>query len=160
MSDPEREEKNKKTVEQLLRLQDEIETRARSQLGVLETKATKTFQDLRVMIWATFAIGILLIVTSLLLFIFQQRTLEVLGLSTLGAADWLALFLYKPMDRLQKANADFSQQVLILKAGILSPHLELLAMNVNQPETVITASKNIRTAAVDIARAIQEFVES
>jgi uncharacterized membrane protein (DUF106 family) len=159
MDDDERMEANKETVAKLKRLQDDIQTRTQKQMAVLQSKARKTFRDLRAMIWVTFLFGVVLIVAALLLFLFQQRTLEVLGLGSLGVADWLALFLYKPMDRLQKANADFAQQVMILKSWVLATHLQLLAMNVNEPDTVRAAAKNVRTAAVEAARAIQEFVE-
>lgn len=160
MTDQERLRKNAETVERLTGLEGEIEAKARAQMSLLEETARNTFRDLRAMIWVTFGFGLFLLLTSITLFIFQERTLEVLGLSGVGIADLVALLLYKPMDRLQKANADFSQQVLILKSGALSPHLELLAMNVNDPATVIAASKNIRAAAVEMARAIQEFIES
>ena len=160
MSDDERAEANRKTVETLKAVQAGIETTTSVQLDRVQVTTAKTFRALGRMIWITFAFGLALTVSSLLLFIFYQRTLEVLGLGTLGVADWLALFFYKPMDRLQKANADFAQQLIILKSWVLSVNLQLLAMRVNDPPTVIEAAKNVQAATVESAESIQRFIEA
>ncbi len=74
-------------------------------------------------------------------------------------ANLFALFLYKPMDRLQKANADFSQQIMILKSWVLATNLQLRAMDVNEPKSVISAAENIKGLAVELAKAIQTLLE-
>lgn len=150
---------NKKTIEEVKRLQRDINEMDAKLFPLLKEKAARTFRDLRAMVWVAFTIGVVLIVVSLLLFIFQERSLEVFGLSTLGVADLFALFLYKPMDRLQKANADFSQQVMILKSWVLATNLQLRAMDVNEPKSVIIAAENIKGLAVDLAKAIQTLLE-
>jgi hypothetical protein len=91
--------------------------------------------------------------------VFGEQTLEILGLSTIGVADWIALFLYKPMDRLQKANVDYVQQLTILKSWATSTNLQLRAMDITKPETVIAASNDIQNASIEIAKAFQKFIE-
>ena len=150
---------NQNTITVVKRLQSDINEMDKKLFPLLQKKATGTFRDLRYMVWVAFTIGIVLIVISLLLFIFQERSLEVFGLSTLGVADLFALFLYKPMDRLQKANADFSQQVMILKSWVLATNLQLRAMDVNEPKSVISAAENIKGLAVELAKAIQTLIE-
>ena len=154
-----RKEANEKTIKTLLELQKDIGERAETQIERAQKKADKTYCDLRYMIWAAFLFGLGLLIVSIGLFIFTERTLEVLGLSTLGVVDWVALFLYKPMDRLQKANADYVQQFTLLKGWAASINLQFLAMDVTKPESVIRAAKNIHDSSVDIAKAFQKFVE-
>lgn len=160
MTTDEQKQANKETIDRLKKLQEAVQEITEKQTSQLQSKATKTFRDLVYMTWITFLLGLVLVASSFVLFaLFQQKTPEVLGLGSLGVADWLALFFYKPMDRLQKANADFAQQVIILKSWALSVNLELLAMDVHKAETVITASKNIRAGTAQSAREIQEFIE-
>lgn len=159
MNVEERKQANEKTLRTLLDLQKDIGDRAETQTGRAQSKADRTYQDLRYMIWAAFLFGLGLTIVSLGLFIFTERTLEVLGLSTLGVADWVAIFLYKPMDRLKKANADYVQQFTILKGWAASINLQLLAMDVTKSETVIAAARAIQDASIDVAKAFQKFIE-
>ena len=141
-------------------LQDTIHETALKQAGDLQDKAIKTFQELRYMTWVTFAFGLILLARSGLLSTLQPgKTVEALGLGALGVTDLIALFLYKPMDRLQKANSDLNQQAITLKSWALSVNLELLAMRVSEPDTVKTASKNIQSAGTESAKAIQEYIK-
>lgn len=55
--------------------------------------------NLRIMIWIAFLLGLSLIMISMGLFLLGVRTLEALGLGALGVGDWVAFFVYKPMDR-------------------------------------------------------------
>ena len=57
----------------------------------------------RAIIWIAFVSGLFLIIIAIALFILGVGTPEVLGLASLGVGYWIALFVYKPMDRLQKA---------------------------------------------------------
>jgi len=124
-----------------------------------EKKASTTFRDLRYMIWIAFIFGLALIVVAIGLFIFEERSLEVLGLSTLGVADWIALFIYKPMDRLQKATADYAQLVTLLKGWAASINLQFFAMNSKNEESVRTSAKKIQEASIEVAKTFQEYVE-
>ena len=159
MTETQRRQANKETIRELLRLQKDITERTENQTMRARVKADKTYNDLRYMIWAAFLLGLSLIVISVGFFIFTERTLEVLGLSALGVADWLALFLYKPMDRLQKANADYAQQLTIMKGWATVVNLQLLAMDITRPETVISAASDIQDASIEIAKAFQRFIE-
>jgi len=158
MKSEERATANVTTLTKVKELQDRVQKLGLDKSNELQAKASSTFKNLTYMIWTTFLIGIVLMATSLLLFIFKQQTLTVLGMGGLGITDFVALFLYKPMDRLQEADKDFVEQLIVLKSWALSVNLELLAMDVNNPDSVRTASKNIRTAATWSAHTIQDFL--
>jgi len=151
---------NTTTISNVVKLQDLVQKLSEDKTNELQSKAKETFQNLTYMIWITFSLGLVLIAASLLLFVFKGQTLNILGLGGLGVADFVALFFYKPMDRLQEADKDFVEQLIVLKSWALSVNLELLAMNVNDRDTVLTASKNIRTAASWSAHTLQDFLLS
>jgi hypothetical protein len=151
---------NEETTKALRRLQVAVEQLADSKRQKLENNAARTFTELRIMIWVAFGFGLGLIVVSIALFVVSERTLSVLGLGTLGVADWVALFFYKPMDRLQTADKDYLQQIVVVKGWALSINLEMLAMKVNDPVSLLTASKNIRTVTAFVAHSLQEFVST
>jgi hypothetical protein len=151
---------NDQTIAKVQEIQGKVQQLTLDKSKELQQKASRTFQYLTIMIWITFAIGLLLIAASLVLSVFKQQTLTVLGMGGLGVADFVALFFYKPMDRLQEADKDYVEQLIILKSWALSVNLDLLAMDVNDPKTVIAASKDIRTAATWSAHTIQDFLQS
>jgi hypothetical protein len=159
MTTAQRKAANDETIRTLLDLQKDIGERTESQTEKARKKADTTYRDLRFMVWGVFLFGLGLLIVAIGLFIFEQRTLEVLGLGTLGVLDCIAIFLYKPMDRLQKANADYIQQFTILKGWATTINLQLLAMNVSEPESVITAANNIEKVSIIIAEAFQKFIE-
>lgn len=110
------------------------------------------------MIWIAFAFGLALVLLSTVLYVVGQRTLSVLGLGSVGVADWIALFFYKPMDRLQAADKDFLQQIIVVKGWALAINLEMRAMKVNDPQSLLTASKDVRTITLFATHALQDFV--
>lgn len=102
-------------------------------LGDLGKKATKTFGDLRWMVWIVFIIGLILILISIIKFIIDpSETPTILWMGSLGIADVLIVLFYNPMDRLQKASSDHTQQTLsIISYGILN-RLRLNAASVGK----------------------------
>lgn len=151
---------NEETIAKVKEIQGAVQTFSVGKTKELQQKAAATFRNLTIMIWVTFVLGLVLILSSLLLFVVKQQTLTILGMGGLGVADFAALFFYKPMDKLQDADKDFVEQLIILKSWALSVNLELLAMDANKRETVITASENIRKAATWSARTIQDLISS
>jgi hypothetical protein len=111
------------------------------------------------MIWSAFLFGLGLLITTIGLVVFTERTMEVLGLGAIGVVDWVAIFLYKPMDRLQKANADYVQQFTILKGWATTLNLQLLAMNVDIPETITDTANRVQETSIEVAKALQQFIE-
>lgn len=91
-------------------------------VGDLGKKATRTFGDLRWMVWIVFIIGLILILISIIRFIIDpSETPTILFMGSLGIADVLIVLFYNPMDRLQKASSDHTQQTLsIISYGILN----------------------------------------
>lgn len=156
MSDEERLTANKSAIKNLNDVRDHLN---KTELAELDAKADKTFKELRWMIWITFVLGMGLIFTSIGLSITGAKVELPLGLGTLGVADWLALLAYKPMDRLQQASADFSEQIMIEASWIMSVNLYLIAMNVDKPETVSKAANDIITATWRSAKDIGIFIK-
>lgn len=150
---------NAETVDSLLKMVKDIQDISDKGTTEARQKASITFTDLRIMIWIAFALGLALIAVAIYLFVFEERTLEVLGMSTLGIADWIALFVYKPMDRLQKANADYVQQFTILRGWAAFTNLQFLAMDSNNRESVRTAANSIQNGSLDAARAFAKYIE-
>lgn len=150
---------NAETVGTLIKMVKDIQDISDKGTQEAREKASITFMDLRIMIWIAFALGLALIAVAIYLFVFQERTLEVLGMSTLGVADWIALFVYKPMDRLQKANADYVQQFTILRGWAAFTNLHFFAMDSKDRDSIRSAASSIQNGSLDAARAFAKYIE-
>ena len=150
---------NAQTIDSLIKMVQDIQDVSEKGTTEARDKACKTFNDLRYMIWIAFILGLALIGVAIYLFVFQERTLEVLGLSSLGVADWIALFVYKPMDRLQKANADYVQQFVILRGWAAFTNLHFLAMDSTDRESQKEAATSIQNGAIEAARSFAKYIE-
>lgn len=150
---------NDQTIDSLVKMATDIQDVSDKGTTDARNNAKTTFNDLRYMIWIAFILGLALIAVAIYLFVFEERTLEVLGLSTLGVADWLALFVYKPMDRLQKANADYVQQFVILRGWAAFTNLHFLAMDTTDRGSQKEAATSIQNGSIDAARAFAKYIE-
>ncbi len=155
MTDQQRRERNLEEIKSLQKNQEQL----LSTVSELRSKALRTFKGIEAMVWLTFAIGVMLIVISLGYYILERQTIETLGFSAIGLADFATIFFYKPMDRIQSADANYSQQEMILNTWATATQLELIAMNVNEPDTVQRAAKNIENRTLQALREINSFVE-
>ena len=149
---------NDETIAQLMALQGELDRRSRAQMEALVASAAKTLVALKAMTWVVFAIGVFLLAFALALFATRGQSLDVFGIGALGIADFVSLFLFKPMEKLQSASADFAQQVVLLRAWSTSVILQLLAMDVRDRASVRESERGIRDAAVEMSKALQESV--
>lgn len=149
---------NEATKKGLRRLQIEVENLATERKTSLEANARSVFRDLRVMIWVTFVLGFVLVALSVIWFAFGKGTPSVLGMGAVGVADLFALFFYKPMDRLQSADKDYLQQIVVLKTWAISVNLEMLSMSFEDRQSLLDASKNVRSAGYFAASSLQDFV--
>ena len=149
---------NLNTFEKLRGLQKDVELQTPRQISKMESRARRVYISLLAMIGFAFGLGVFLVVVSLVLLWQNRPTLEVLGLGSVGFLEFATLFFFKPMDRLQIAVADFEQQVIVLRAWELSLNLELFAMDSNNRDSVRTAAKNIKDAAVDLVESLEKGV--
>jgi hypothetical protein len=156
VTDDERQKANKSCVDNLLKIQGHINSK---ELPQLESKAKNTFLELRLMIWVTFLSGLFLIGMSIYLSYARGTTVEAVGLGSLGVADWLALIFYKPMDRLQRASADFGEQLMIEASWIMAVNLHLLAMRVGDPKELQDAAKNIIMASWRSSKDVRSIIK-
>lgn len=126
----------------------------------IDAKADRTLTGIGVMCWATFALGVILIVTSLLLFVIQGKTLDVLGLGGLGLADVVAILLYRPMDRLQEADANYAEQLMIVRGWALGVNLQLLAMDSSDAASVRQTASAIQSATEEYSKILGGLLPS
>jgi len=155
MDDDKRKKENLAIIDRLQSNSDALDKTAKD----LQLRTRRTFQAIEAMSWLTFAVGLVLVGFSLAYYAFVHQTPEVLGLTGLGLADFVALFFYKPMDRIQIANASFDQQAMILNTWATTINLQLLSMDVNDPESVARTSQNIQSETLKSLQEIYDYIE-
>ncbi len=154
LTEPARREANKTAIDNVIEIHRSLN---KAELEELESRADRTFRELRFMIWVTFVLGLVLIGSSIILSAYRGESLQVLGLGSLGVADTVALLIFRPMNRLQQANGDFTEQLMIVASWIIAINLYLLAMKYEVPNTLQDAAKNIITASWKSSRDIQRI---
>jgi hypothetical protein len=163
MTVQEREKANKESLAKLRKIHESVN---KTELDELKSQSTKTFTQLKYMIWITFLFGFVLVLASLILSLYMAFGGNVngevelpLGLGSLGIGDWITILLYKPMDRLQKANADFNETIMITASWVIAVNAFLLAMDVDKPDSLVQAAKDIQTATWRSLRDVQSIVQ-
>lgn len=112
----------------------------------LRSSADTAKRQLTVMAGVVFALGIFLFFFAILLTL-AGRTIDGLGLGSLGTANYVALFFWGPMDRIQNAEKEFMRQVVLLTNWSINVDLQLLAMKVGESASVTAAATNLETDA-------------
>lgn len=118
-----------------------------------------TFNQIQVMTAIAYALGVLLIVTSLLYYFLTAQRLEALGFSALGAAETVAVFIYQPIQRTQNALGDFSQHTIVLHAWNTQVALKMLHMKINKKGSVDEVADYIQKITREFAGTIEEVTE-
>lgn len=153
-------EANQLTVLQLQALQWHISKHSVENLHELEKRGRTVARHLTVMSWAAFAVGLGLLGVAVYGSVWGDLgTGAALGLSGLGVAEMLGVALYRPMDRLQEAQTDLSQQSVILRTWTLTTCLYLRAMDVGAEASVEDAALKIRESADEFTNALETLVE-
>ena len=113
LNELEKERDESERVEDKKKFQERIDS-IKNSIKSLEKIGKKTFWDLRLMIWIVYIIGIVLIGLSIYNFLIDTSgSFVFLGMGTLGIVDIFAVLFYNPMNRLQKANSDLIQQIMV-----------------------------------------------
>lgn len=151
---------NDLTVLQLQALQWHLSKHSVENLHELEKRGRRVASHLTVMSWAAFVVGLgLLVVAVYGSLATDMGTGTALGLGGLGVVEMLGVALYRPMDRMQEAQTDLSQQSVILRTWTLTTSLYLRAMDVGDEASVEDAALKIREAADEFANSLETLVE-
>jgi hypothetical protein len=76
-----------------------------------------------------------------------------------GIADLTALFLFKPIERIQKIMGDMSQLILVLNSYRSQVSLKLMEMDIKERSTIGITADKINKIAVDSVKLIQNYFE-
>jgi hypothetical protein len=153
-----RKQENDRTLQAVVALQRRANDEHDEQ--TIKENAQRTFLGLMVMSWAAFALGVVLIATSLAVFVVQGRTFDALGMGTIGIADVVAVLLYQPMDRLQDADTHYAQQIMMLRGWALTVNLQLRAMVWEDPDSVRATAGNIQSATEEYAKILGQLLST
>jgi hypothetical protein len=152
LNEQQRKSANQKTTEILLEAQKEI--------GKEQIK--QTYNVLKWMIVFAFITGIGLMVASGVMLIIrgQENWTQTLTSGLLGIGiELFIVIIYLPMDRLQKASADLTQHKVVLKTWSIFVNVKLLAMDINNMESVNETTKSIFESTTTIIKAIETYIE-
>ena len=130
----------------------------------------QTFVSLRIIkssMVIIFVLGLVLIVSAIVLIFLDvgsedtTKIGEAIALLVGGTlSEAFGAYLYRPMRQLINSESDIMQQYIILTSWAIFLNLELLAMNVNKPETVVSAAKEISEQTLKHIKWMQEHVET
>jgi hypothetical protein len=118
-----------------------------------------TFSGIQAMTGIAYALGIFLIVSSVLYYFLTEQRLDVFGFTALGTGEMVTIFLYQPMQRVQNALGDFSQHTVVLHAWNTQVALQMLLMEINDKQSVNETCKYIRVTTKEYAKTIEELTE-
>jgi len=152
---------NTKAIEAVVAIQNKLEaSKIDEREGEIKKQADRTLLGLGIMTWAAFVLGLVLIGTSLALFIIQGKSLDVLGMGTIGLGDLVAILLYKPIDKLQESDLKFAQQLLVIRGWAMTVNLQLFAMDLNDAESVRKTADAIQSATEEYGKILSAMVPS
>ncbi|MEZ4861713.1 MAG: hypothetical protein R3C14_10410 [Caldilineaceae bacterium] len=77
----------------------------------------------------------------------------------LGIANLLALYLYKPLERIQKLMADMGQITIAFNSFQTQVALRLIGTNLDQRETMGVAAKEVDHTAEIVLKQIRDYFE-
>jgi len=153
---------NKKIRNELLDYQQSLKDDIEKKMKELSDKSKGIFQLTTIIILLIFILGFVIIVLSLYSILNNpEDTYTGIGLGAIGVgSEVFALYMYKPMNRLNKLSVDYNQEVLILKNWVMTTNLYLLAMDVNDRNSVKEAADKLRQVSIETVDSIQRFLES
>ena len=111
-----------------------------------------------------FLLGIALIISAIELIFLDIRSEETTKIGEAIAmlvggtfSEAFGAFLYRPMRKLIHSESDLVQQYISLRSWALFTNLQLLAMNVNEPKTVLNSAKEISEKTLSHVEWIQKL---
>jgi len=124
---------------------------------------TRCFKTITYMSVAAFIIGfIIIIVPFLMFFASPSHDTDILWFSSLGVAETVAVLLYQPMQRVQKATSDMIQSTMILSSwateiGLTLYLLKLKEIGMNAIEDKIQIISNTTRQHI---KWLQKYIEA
>lgn len=152
------EERKKKNRMLIKDIEDLMERRMRL-TRKLHNYIERTFSGIQAMTGLAYALGIFLIVSSVLYYFLTEQKLDVFGFTALGAGEMTTIFLYQPVQRVQNALGDFSQHTVVLHAWNTQVALQMLIMDIRKRKEVNEACKYIREITKEYAETIEKLTE-
>ena len=161
MAEDEQDDVNKKIKNELLNYQESLRRDIELRMKELSDKSKGTFQITTILIFLILILGFVIIVLSLYSIVTNpQDAFTGIGLGAIGVgSEVFALYMYKPMNRLNKLSADYNQEILILKNWVMAINLYLMAMDVNDRDSVGKAADKMREVTIETVNSIQKFLE-
>lgn len=89
----------------------------------------------------------------------DQSLLNVFLPMGLGIANLLALYLYKPLERIQKLMADMGQITITFNSFQTQVALRLIGTNLAQRKTMGAAAKEVDDRAEIVLKQIRDYFE-
>jgi len=133
-----------------------------AEVAGLRSKLSITYGIIVILSIIMFALGIVLLSVPALAAlgaVGEIGDLQSLIAGGFGIADLAALFLFRPLDRLHGLMGDMSQITLAINSYQSQVALRLMAMDVNQPDSIGSAADAIREATRGSIVLIQTYFE-
>lgn len=109
----------------------------------------------------TFFTGLLLLlVPAIAAFRGEAETLTSLVTGGFGIADLVALFIYRPFERIHQIMGDMSQIILVLNSYEYQVGLTLVEMDINDKLSIAAAADKIGSVASTKIAAVEKYFES
>jgi len=154
MSEPEAESANRELVEHMYRiLQD-----GREEANELRSKLKWTYWLIVTLSTLLFLVGLALVSTPLWPGA-EDRLMATLTAVGIGFVDFVGLFLFNPIARIQKLMGDISQITAMLSSYQIRVALRLVETDSDKRETMGAASLHIGEVAEETLHLIENFYE-
>lgn len=132
-------------------------------IRTLEEKAEGTFSRVQLLSTVLFSVGVLLAVAGAVVLgvaVFNDNNIVGgLTISISGIITILGFLFYKPIQTIQQANSDISQQMILLNSWILHIKLLILGIEVDDKAQVRQSAQDLRDSMLVFAKAFEDFVE-
>ncbi len=130
----------------------------------LHLKLTITYFIIIVLSIVMFALGVLLLSVPIKAGLSGDESAPGIWNSIIaggfGLSDLVALFLFRPIERVHSIMGDISQLTLALNSYQTQVSLRLLECNSDKPETLGIAAEKINDAAVSSIKLVQDYFET
>jgi|GEM_PF-1624414 len=106
-----------------------------------------------------FFVGIALLLIPAMAAFTEINTLQSLIAGGFGVADLTGLFLFRPIEKIQKIMGDMSQIILIISSYQTQAGLRLMQMDVHNRPTLGQAAEKINMVTSESVKMIQKYFE-
>lgn len=155
------EDERVKANEFIVRFLQNIMDEGNKELGKLRMKLSVTYWVIVFLSVIMFAIGIALIsIPAIAAFHGEIDKLQSLITAGFGILDLTALFLYQPLERIQKIMGDMSQIILALNSYQTQVGLRLMESDITNRSSMGLSAKYVSEAAIESIKLVQDYFET